>query len=169
MIIENMQLTDIVPYENNPRHNNNAVSAVVESIKTFGFKVPIVIDSNNVIITGHTRYKAAQKLELDQVPVIKASDLTPDQVNAFRLADNKVAEFSTWDEDKLNEELEGIRSELSDGWFYVEPEKKEEKQDQTESPGGQYVVAITTDTEKDQINLYDELVADGYNVKVVNI
>lgn len=103
MIIENMQLTDIVPYENNPRHNNNAVSAVAESIKTFGFKVPIVIDSNNVIITGHTRYKAAQKLELDQVPVIKASDLTPDQVNAFRLADNKVAEFSTWDEDKLNE------------------------------------------------------------------
>lgn len=169
MIIENMQLTDIVPYENNPRHNNNAVSTVAESIKTFGFKVPIVIDSNNVIITGHTRYKAAQKLELDQVPVIKASDLTPDQVNAFRLADNKVAEFSTWDEDKLNEELEGIRSELSDGWFYVEPEKKEEKQEQTESPGGQYVVAITTDTEKDQINLYDELVADGYNVKVVNI
>ena len=163
------KVSELIPYINNPRNNDDAVDAVASSIKNFGFKVPIVVDSNNEIINGHTRLKAAQKLGLETVPVIVAYDLTPEQVKAFRLADNKVAEFSTWDEDKLNEELEGIRSELSDGWFYVEPEKKEEKQEQTESPGGQYVVAITTDTEKDQINLYDELVADGYNVKVVNI
>ena len=86
----------LTPYENNPRNNDNAVDAVAESIKQFGFKVPIIIDENDVIIAGHTRHKAALKLELPKVPCIVANDLTPEQVKAFRLADNKVAEFSTW-------------------------------------------------------------------------
>lgn len=87
----------IKPYANNPRHNDNAVDAVAESIKEFGFKVPIIIDSSGEIVAGHTRHKAAQRLGLKKVPCIIADDLTPEQVKAFRLADNKVGELATWD------------------------------------------------------------------------
>lgn len=88
------KLGEIKPYENNPRKNDDAVDAVAASIKEFGFKVPIVIDSNGVIVAGHTRYKAAKKLKLKTVPCIEANDLTDDQIKAFRLADNKVSELA---------------------------------------------------------------------------
>ena len=107
-------IDEIIPYENNPRKNDNAVDYVVNSIKKFGFKVPIVIDSKSVIVTGHTRIKAAKKLGLSEVPVIIADDLTEEQIKAFRIADNKVAEFSTWDFDKLDLELEDIRIDMSE-------------------------------------------------------
>ena len=90
MNIVDIKLDDLKPYEYNPRNNEEAIEPVANSIKTFGFKVPIVVDRNNVIIAGHTRYKAAKKLGLNKVPCIIADDLTEDQVNAFRLADNKV-------------------------------------------------------------------------------
>ena len=96
---------DLIPYANNPRLNDNAVDAVAASIKEFGFKVPIVVDRENVIINGHTRLKAAHKLGLKQVPCIVADDLTPEQVKAFRLADNKTSELAEWDMDKLDIEL----------------------------------------------------------------
>ena len=96
---------DLIPYANNPRLNDNAVDAVAASIKEFGFKVPIVVDSENVIINGHTRLKAAHKLGLKQGPCIVADDLTPQQVKAFRLADNKTSELAEWDMDKLDIEL----------------------------------------------------------------
>ena len=99
------KVDEIIPYENNPRNNDDSIKYVAESIKQFGFKVPIVIDRENVIIAGHTRLKAALELGMSEVPCIVADDLTPDQVKAFRLADNKVSEFSTWDDDKLLEEL----------------------------------------------------------------
>lgn len=108
MNIIELELSELKPYEKNPRRNEDAVDYVVKSIQEFGFKVPIIIDKDNVIVTGHTRYKAAQKLELKTVPCIKADDLTEEQIKAFRLADNKVAEFSAWDFELLNEELEGI-------------------------------------------------------------
>lgn len=95
-------------YENNPRHNEKAVEAVAESIKQFGFKVPIVIDKNNVIIAGHTRAKAARLLGLEFVPCIVADDLTPEQIKAFRLADNKTGELAEWDFEKLEKELEEL-------------------------------------------------------------
>lgn len=95
----------ITPYHNNPRKNEKAVPYVMESIQKFGFKVPIIIDKDNIIVTGHTRYKAALKLGLKEIPCIKADDLTPEQIKAFRLADNKTGEFATWDADKLLEEL----------------------------------------------------------------
>lgn len=98
----------LIPYANNPRLNDNAVDAVAASIKEFGFKVPIVVDGENVIINGHTRLKAAHKLGLNRVPVIVADDLTPEQVNAFRLADNKTSELSGWDLGKLDIELDSI-------------------------------------------------------------
>lgn len=94
MKIQNMKVIEIKPYPNNPRINDHAVNAVAESIKEFGFKVPIIIDADNVIVAGHTRLKAAERLELETVPVIIASDLTPDQIKAFRLADNKTGELA---------------------------------------------------------------------------
>lgn len=105
MKIEEIELSSLTPYENNPRNNTEAIDKVAESIKQFGFKVPIIIDKNKIIVAGHTRYLAAQKLGIKKVPCIIASDLSPRQINAFRLADNKVAEFSTWDMPKLQKEL----------------------------------------------------------------
>ena len=101
-------INDVIPYEKNPRINDNAVPAVMKSIEEFGFKVPIVIDKNGTIVTGHTRLKAAKKLGMKTVPCIVADDLTPEQIKAFRLADNKVAEAAEWDMELLNEELDGI-------------------------------------------------------------
>lgn len=105
MNIREIKLSELKPYENNPRINENAVDKVAESIKQFGFKVPIVIDKNNVIVAGHTRFLASKKLNLETVPVIIADDLTDEQIKAFRLADNKTAEFSEWDFEKLKQEF----------------------------------------------------------------
>lgn len=119
-------LSEIKPYENNPRNNDNAVPAVVASICEFGFKVPIVIDSDGVIVCGHTRYKAAQEIGLKTVPCVIADDLTPEQVKAFRLADNKTGELATWDFEKLEletAELETVELEK----FGFDAQKKELK------------------------------------------
>ena len=105
MDVKYFRLDDLQPYENNPRNNDNAVDAVAKSISDFGFKVPIVIDADNVIVCGHTRYKAARKLGLDSVPCIIADDLTPEKIKAFRLADNKVSELAQWDDALLLDEL----------------------------------------------------------------
>lgn len=102
------RLNEIKPYPNNPRNNDNAVEAVANSIKKFNFQNPIIVDSDGVIVAGHTRYKAAQKLGLQKVPCIVADDLTDEQVKAFRLADNKVGELATWDLDALKVELDNI-------------------------------------------------------------
>lgn len=108
-----MSLHDLKPYENNPRINDNAVDSVMNSIKEFGFKVPIVITKDNVIVAGHTRYKASLKLGLDEVPCIIADDLNDDQIKAFRLADNKVSELAEWDFSKLEMELAAIELDMS--------------------------------------------------------
>lgn len=108
MRIVNIKVDKLIPYENNPRINDEAVDYVANSIKEFGFKVPIVIDKNNVIVTGHTRWKASKKLGLEKVPCIRADDLNEDQIKAFRVADNSVAEIASWDMDKLKLELDDI-------------------------------------------------------------
>lgn len=108
MNIIELNLKDLKPYEKNPRKNDEAVKYVKESIKQFGFKVPIVVDKNYVIVAGHTRYKASKELGLTKVPCIIADDLTEEQVKAFRLADNKVSEKAEWDFDLLNDELTDI-------------------------------------------------------------
>lgn len=104
-------LSDIRPYENNPRDNRNSVAKVAESIKTFGFLQPIVCDSDGVILAGHTRYQAALSLGLKEAPVLFARDLTPAQARAYRLADNKVSEGSKWLDDLLGKELEALEIE----------------------------------------------------------
>jgi ParB-like chromosome segregation protein Spo0J len=102
------KLSELKPYEKNPRINDDAVEYVAKSIKEFGFKVPIVIDKNNIIVAGHTRLKASEQLGIKEVPCIVADDLTDEQIKAFRLADNKVSEKATWNFDLLDEELEDI-------------------------------------------------------------
>lgn len=113
MEVHEIGLSYLVEYENNPRNNDSAAEKVAASIKEFGFKVPIIVDKNNVIVAGHTRLKAARLLGMEKVPCIVADDLTPEQIKAFRLADNKVAELSGWDFVKLEEELAELEDQFN--------------------------------------------------------
>jgi DNA modification methylase len=109
MQVELRSLSSIKPYDNNPRQNDAGVEAVATSIQAYGFRQPIVVDEDGVIIVGHTRYKAAQKLGLEMIPVHVAVGLTPAQAKAYRIADNKTATLSSWDDDKLPLELMGLQ------------------------------------------------------------
>lgn len=108
MQIVEKRLTELYPYENNPRKNDKAIPYVAESIKRYGFKVPIVIDKDGVIVAGHTRYLASIELGLDTVPCVIADDLDDDEIKEYRLVDNKVSEYAMWDFGALEEELAGI-------------------------------------------------------------
>ena len=110
MNIIEKKVKDLKPYEKNPRLNDDAVKYVAESIKEFGFKVPIVIDKDNNIVCGHTRWKACKKLKIDTVPCVVADDLTDEQIRAYRLADNRVAEKAEWDLALLDTELAEIET-----------------------------------------------------------
>lgn len=164
MEVKSMSIDDIKPYENNPRDNDDAVDSVANSIKEFGWQQPIVVDKDNVIIVGHTRYKAAKKLGMDKVPVVVASKLTPEQVKAYRLADNKVGELADWDFEKLNTELDGIEDidmsefgfedfgepELPDEFFEdtgsdMEPDEPDEPDEPELDWGGANTAPITSD------------------------
>ena len=158
MQIYDKRLDEIKPYENNPRHNDEAVDAVAASIREFGFKVPIVVDSEGVIVAGHTRYKAAKKLGLKTVPCLVADDLTQEQVKAFRLADNKVGEIATWDLDTLKVELDNIGEiDLSGMGFDLNDDKPAEdiiEQTEKEINGYQFVhYMVTVD-----INHHDKII-----------
>lgn len=141
--IEYIDTEKLIPYINNPRVNDNAVDKVAASIKEFGFKNPILIDKENVIIAGHTRLKAAKKLGLKKVPVIRVEDLTENQIKAFRIADNKTAEFADWDIELLNIELEDI-GEIFTGFDEIEKEmfksveEIEKKLDEYQAPKEEY-------------------------------
>lgn len=114
------KISELVPYENNPRKNDKAVDYVAKSIKEFGFRNPIIIDKNNVIVCGHTRYLACKKLGIDEVPCILADDLTDEQIKAFRLADNKVSEYAEWDINMLDGELgEIVDIDMSEFGFEI--------------------------------------------------
>ena len=110
MEIFNLKISELKPYEKNARINDNAVDYVANSIKQFGFNVPILIDKNNIIIAGHTRYKACLKLNKKNIPCILVDDLTDEQIKAYRLIDNKVAEMSSWDYEKLKDEMKILDS-----------------------------------------------------------
>lgn len=110
MNIELWKLADVTPYERNPRLNDDAVDAVAASIREFGFRQAIVVDGEGVIICGHTRWKAAQKLGLEKVPVHLANDLTAEQIKAYRIADNQTASLADWDYDLLPIELGDLQA-----------------------------------------------------------
>lgn len=118
-------MDEIRPYEKNPRKNDSAVASVAASIKEFGFQQPIVVDADGIIIVGHTRYKAAKKLGMTAVPVVVADMLTPDQVKAYRLADNKTGELADWDESLLWDELAAIEMDMTVFGFDGEEAEKE--------------------------------------------
>ena len=120
---EQMEITyrnidDLIPYENNPRFNDDAVEYVANSIKEFGFKVPIIIDKDDVIVAGHTRLKACRKLGIQKVPCVTADNLTDEQVAAFRIIDNKTAEAALWDYEKLEQELQQLDIDMTLFGFY---------------------------------------------------
>lgn len=124
MKVKNVPIEEIHEYENNPRRiSEEAISAVSKSIQEFGFKVPVIIDKDNVIVAGHTRIMAARELGLKEVPCVVADDLTPEQIKAFRLADNKTSELSDWDFEKLDLELEELPDfDMSEFGFVLEDE-----------------------------------------------
>lgn len=114
--IKYVDIDSVKPYEKNPRKNDDAVPMVEESIRQYGFRVPIVIDKNNVIVAGHTRYRAARNLGMKSVPCVIADDLSDEQIKAYRIADNKVSDFSLWDNSLLLEELESLSPDLFTGF-----------------------------------------------------
>lgn len=101
---------ELKEYENNPRQNDRTVEKLIESIQEYGFLIPILIDKNNIIVAGHARKRAADSLKLKEVPCIYVENLTSEQVKKFRLVDNKTAEFSDWDMEKLKQEMEEIEA-----------------------------------------------------------
>lgn len=173
MNIITYQLTDIKPYDNNPRNNEEAVQYVANSIQEFGFKVPIVIDKDGVIAAGHTRYKAAQQLGLDKVPCIVADDLTPEQIKAFRLADNKTAEIATWDIEKYSIEVQEL--EMFDMTLYGFDEESEEsaepteREDLSDKVGETFEIIIECENEEEQETVYNKLVEDGFKCRVLTL
>lgn len=126
--IEWMPIGSVKPYDRNPRRNDAAVDAVANSITEFGFKNPIIVDRDLVIIAGHTRLKAAKKLGLKEVPVVIASDLSEEQARAFRLADNKTAELAEWDDDLLQEELDALMDDFDMEGFGFEADVTDDLQ-----------------------------------------
>lgn len=152
MEIIELDIKDIHPYANNPRHNDDAVDYVANSISEFGFKVPLVIDKDYNIITGHTRYKACQQLGIKSIPCVIADDLTDEQIKAFRLADNKVSEYSTWDFGLLDMELENLELDMEPFGFEISlPEEHVEKENERERTNEAY-----------NLDIYDDLDTDGF-------
>ena len=133
MEIVYIPINDIKPYEKNPRNNAKAVDTVAASIAEFGFKVPMVIDKGNIVVTGHTRLKAAKKLGLSTVPCIRADDLTPEQIKAFRLADNKTSELAEWDFDLLGDEISEIIDIDMEGFGFELYDPEEERRENQET------------------------------------
>ena len=177
MKIVEKKISDLTEYKNNPRNNDGAVQAVANSIKEFGFKVPVVVDKNDVIVCGHTRIKAARLLGMESVPCVVADDLTPEQIKAFRLADNKTAELASWDAGLLSVELEGIggidmqefgfapvdlRAGGDDGEIYTEDDIEDKVVYQEK-----YGVIVMCRSEEEQEKTYDDLRGRGYDCKVV--
>lgn len=192
MNIIEIPINQLKPYKKNARFNENAVPKVAESIRQFGFKVPIVVDKNMVVITGHTRLEASKQLGLEKVPCIIADDLTPKQVKAFRLVDNRTSEFASWNYDLLQSELETLDIDLSDFEFpdltyedtlsaeelesildddtdptseYGKDDDDEETDSKDFSHKYEYKVEITCKNQTEQESLYYELVKRGLNVR----
>ena len=131
MKITFFDIADLKPYANNPRINDKAVEYVAKSMREFGFKVPSVIDKNNEIVCGHSRYKACIQLGIQEVPCIVADDLTEQQIKAYRITDNKVAEYSEWNMEALEIELEELEIDMADFGFDFSFEEENEEEHKT--------------------------------------
>ncbi len=177
----------LTPYADNPRENDNAVPYLMNSIERYGFLIPVVVDRHDVIVAGHTRVKAAMELGLTEVPVVCATDLTPEKVDEFRLVDNKISELSWWDQDKLKSEMDKLDLAWEDYGFepmimpddlpvWDGPEVTAEEQDDagadeqttyTATEGGcRLLVTVPEDMDPDSI--IDLLKGEGCRVKVMD-
>ena len=171
-------IDDIKPYENNPRDNDDAVDAVANSIKRFGWQQPIVVDNDEVIVAGHTRYKAAKKLGLKHVLVVQAvhddgTPLTDEEIKAYRLADNKTNELATWDEELLEDELVGIDDiNMADfGFDDYDKEANDEADvdslDLSDNVEEKFELKVECQDEKSLGDLYDRLQKEGYTCNIL--
>lgn len=168
-------IQEIRPYEKNPRKNDDAVKYVAESIKEFGFKVPIVIDRDGVIVAGHTRFKAAKKLKMDSVPCIVADDLSEEQIKAFRLADNKVAEKAEWDFALLTEELDDLFDFDMDLFGFGDEDEEDdeeerpavERDDLSGQVGEMYQIVIECANETEQEQLFYRFTEEGLKCRTL--
>ena len=168
--IEEMAIGEIIPYENNPRKNEAAVEKVAASIHEFGFKNPIIVDSENVIVAGHTRLKAAELLQLETVPIIRADDLSEEQIKAFRLADNKTAELADWDFARLEEELAEIENIDMGDFGFAELENELESGDvereNVDIEDEVYQLVIDCDSETDMQEKYNKITGVGIECRI---
>ena len=178
MNIEMRKPSELIPYVNNPRKNDGAaVDKVASSIKNFGFKVPIVVDASGEIVAGHTRHKAALKLGLDEVPVVVASDLTPAQIKAFRVADNRAAAESEWDFELLGIELEGLDGfsvedlgfDVGELDFGLDDEEPKEAVDLSDNVSETFEVVVELKNESEQEEIYSRLTGEGYTCRVLTL
>lgn len=163
------KINDLLPYENNPRHNDEAVDPVSESIVKYGYKVPIIIDSEGTIVTGHTRLKALQKLGIKEVDVILADDLTDEQVKEFRLVDNKVSEFAKWDDSKLQKELIDLENSLKEFGFdlsFDNEDIEKERIDKSDSLNDENLLIIELDNEIELETLFNEMTERGFKCRI---
>ena len=175
MQILEKKIGEIKPYEKNAKkHPEDQIQHIANSINQFGFKQPIVIDKDGTIVCGHGRYFAAQKLNLDIVPCVLADDLTDEQIKAFRLADNKVAE-SDWDMDLLGNELDEIFDiDMSDFGFDLGDLEEIADEPNLDADSNfnykeQYGVIVICQNEEEQEKAYNKLIAEGYECKVVAV
>lgn len=184
MNIIKMKVEELIPYINNPRNNENAVDKVASSISEFGFKNPIVIDKNNVIINGHTRLLASKKLGLKEVPVIVADDLSEAQIKAFRIADNKTSEYAEWNEkllkleleqlEDMNFDLDNLNIDYSDFNLeidYIEDDFVEikEREDLSDKVNSAYEIIIECDNEEEQEEMYNRFIEEGLRCRVLTL
>lgn len=166
MNITEKKLSELHPYENNPRKNENAVPYVAESIRRYGFKVPIVIDKDGVIVAGHTRYLASIELGLETVPCIVADDLTDEEIKEFRLVDNKVSEFSGWDFDMLSAELEDLDFDGYDFGFDIDTIEDDNNEIKEVEYHENISVVVECDNDEEAEDIFQRLTDEGYKCHI---
>lgn len=169
-------IEDIHPYERNPRKNDDAVKAVMESIRECEYISPIIVDENHVVLAGHTRLKALKKLRYKSVPCVVKEGLSEEQKRKYRILDNKTNELSTWDLDLLRDELDGLDfSEFDIDWGLPEERPDEKESEESVSAASnfnyseQYGVIVMCQDESEQEETYNNLIAAGYDCKVVAV
>jgi hypothetical protein len=165
-----LPVSEVRPYEKNPRKNADAVKFVKASIEQFGFKVPIIVDSNRVIVCGHTRLLAAKSLGMSEVPCIMADDLTEDQIRAFRIADNKVGEFAEWDMDLLGEELDELAEisdiDMGDFGFDDNLDNMGDEEEKGENLSETFQIIVECENEIEQQEIFEKLSGEGYKCRL---
>lgn len=166
--IEMKSLSDLIPYAKNPRKNSSAVKNVAKSILEFGFRQPIVVDENNVVVVGHTRLKAAIKLKLNLVPVHIARGLSEAQKKAYRIIDNKSNETAQWDNDLLDNEIAALLAENYSLELIVPPESKDMRgSGDNDILSENYDVLVSLKNEEEQKHFYKKTIDEGYKCRVL--